>query len=96
MPEEQSPDIATPCALVILARGGTYAEDLPTPPSRFDHQKSYFEFWLPFIGVREVRTLVVETLRKKSEHQERPCTRENNGHHFKLSSTPLASSSTAK
>jgi FMN-dependent NADH-azoreductase len=38
-----------------------YAEDLPTPPSRFDHQKSYFEFWLPFIGVREVMTLVVES-----------------------------------
>jgi FMN-dependent NADH-azoreductase len=52
--------LETPRALVILARGGTYAEDLPTPPSRFDHQKSYFEFWLPFIGVREVRTLVVE------------------------------------
>ena len=44
-----------------LARGGAYAEDLPTPPSRFDHQKSYFEFWLPFVGVREVKTLVVES-----------------------------------
>jgi hypothetical protein len=29
--------------------------------SRFDHQKSYFEFWLPFIGVRDVQTLVVES-----------------------------------
>ena len=57
---EYGPLLETPRALVILARGGTYAEDLPTPPSRFDHQKSYFEFWLPFIGVREVRTLVVE------------------------------------
>ena len=43
------------------SRGGTYAEDLPTPPSRFDHQKSYLEFWLPLIGVREVKTLVVES-----------------------------------
>src|ERR1700747_1185413 len=42
------------------SRGGTYAEDLPTPPSRFAHQKSYIEFWLRFIGVREVRILVVE------------------------------------
>jgi FMN-dependent NADH-azoreductase len=55
------PLLETPRALVILARGGTYAEDLPTPPSRFDHQKSYFEFWLPFIGVREVKTLVLES-----------------------------------
>jgi hypothetical protein len=29
--------------------------------SRFDHQKSYFEFWPPFIGVRDVKTLVVES-----------------------------------
>jgi hypothetical protein len=58
---EYGPLLKTPRALVILARGGAYAEDLPTPPSRFDHQKSYFEFWLPFIGVREVETLVVES-----------------------------------
>ena len=58
---EYGPLLETPRAQVILARGGTYAEDLPTPPSRFDHQKSYIEFWLRFIGVREVRTLVVES-----------------------------------
>ena len=57
---EYGPLLETPRAQVILARGGTYAEDLPTPPSRFDHQKSYIEFWLRFIGVREVRTLAVE------------------------------------
>jgi FMN-dependent NADH-azoreductase len=58
---EYGPLLQTPRALVILARGGTYGEDLPTPPSHFDHQKSYFEFWLPFIGIREVTTLVVES-----------------------------------
>jgi FMN-dependent NADH-azoreductase len=57
---EYGPLLETPRALVIFTRGGDYAEDLPTPPSRFDHQKSYFEFWLPLIGVREVTTLVVE------------------------------------
>src|SRR6202035_2823245 len=57
---EYGPLLETPRALVILARGGAYADDLPTPPSRFDHQKSYFEFWLPLIGVQEVKTLVVE------------------------------------
>jgi len=50
---EYGPLLETPRAQVI-------AEDLPTPPSRFDHQKSYIEFWLRFIGIREVRTLVVE------------------------------------
>jgi len=52
--------LETPRALLILARGGIYAEDLPTPPSRFDHQRRYIELWLRFIGVREFRTLVVE------------------------------------
>jgi FMN-dependent NADH-azoreductase len=41
-------------------RGQEYKEDLPTPPSRFDHQSGYVEFWLDFIGVQEVRALAVE------------------------------------
>jgi FMN-dependent NADH-azoreductase len=54
------PLLRTPRALLILTRGGEYAEDLPTPPSRFDHQKGYLEFWLPLVGVQDVSTLVVE------------------------------------
>jgi FMN-dependent NADH-azoreductase len=57
---EYGPLLKTPRAMVIYARGGTYAEDSPTPASRFDHQRGYIEFWLKFIGVTEVRTLVVE------------------------------------
>jgi FMN-dependent NADH-azoreductase len=56
---EYGPLLKTPRALVVYARGGTYAEDSPTPASLFDHQK-YIDFWLKFIGVEEVRTLVVE------------------------------------
>jgi FMN-dependent NADH-azoreductase len=52
--------LKTPRAFVVYARGGTYAEDSPTPASLFDHQKEYIDFWLTFIGVKEVRTLVVE------------------------------------
>jgi FMN-dependent NADH-azoreductase len=54
------PLLKTPRAFVVYARGGTYAEDSPTPASGFDHQKRYIDFWLKFIGVKEVRTLVVE------------------------------------
>jgi FMN-dependent NADH-azoreductase len=54
------PLLKTPRALVIYARGGTYADDSPTPASLFDHQKGYIDFWLKFIGVKEVRTLVAE------------------------------------
>ena len=45
----------------MYARGGTFAEDSPTPSSRFDHQKGYIDFWLKFIGVKEVHSLVVES-----------------------------------
>jgi len=58
---EYGPLLETERALLILSRGGAYADDLPTPPSRFDHQKGYLEFWLPLVGVREVKTLVVES-----------------------------------
>ena len=54
------PLLKTRRAFVIFARGGTYAEDSPTPASWFDHQKGYIDFWLKFIGVKEVQTLVVE------------------------------------
>ena len=36
------------------------AEGSPTPASLFDHQKEYIDFWLKFIGVKDVLTLVVE------------------------------------
>jgi FMN-dependent NADH-azoreductase len=55
------PLLRTPRALVIYARGGRYAPDSPTPASRFDHQKAYFDFWLGLIGVQEVMTLIVES-----------------------------------
>jgi FMN-dependent NADH-azoreductase len=57
---EYGPLLKTRRAFVVYARGGTYAEGSPTPASRFDHQKGYIEFWLKFIGVKEVQTLVVE------------------------------------
>ena len=57
---EYGPLLKTPRAFVVYARGGTYAEDSPTPASGFDHQKGYIDFWLKFIGVKEVRSLVVE------------------------------------
>jgi Flavodoxin-like fold len=57
---EYGPLLKTPRAFVVYARRGTYAEDAPTPASGFDHQKGYIDFWLKFIGVKEVHTLVVE------------------------------------
>ncbi|HEY1683203.1 MAG TPA: NAD(P)H-dependent oxidoreductase [Tepidisphaeraceae bacterium] len=63
------PLLKTPRALVIYARGGTFAEDSPSPASHFDHQKDYLDFWLTLIGVQEVRTLIVETTSWRGEEQ---------------------------
>jgi FMN-dependent NADH-azoreductase len=57
---EYGPLLKTRRAFVVYARGGTYVEDSPTPASQFDHQKGYIDFWLKFIGVKQVNTLVVE------------------------------------
>jgi Flavodoxin-like fold len=57
---EYGPLLKTPRAFVVYARGGTYGEGSPTPTSRFDPQKGYIDFWLKFIGVKQVETLVVE------------------------------------
>lgn len=69
---EYGPLLKTPRAFVVYVRGGTYAEDSPTPASQFDHQKAYIDFWLKFIGIQEVRTLVVEgtTWPEKEEREE--------------------------
>ena len=58
--ERFGPLLPTPRAMAIYTRGQEYKEDLPTPPSRFDHQSGYVEFWLHFIGVQDVRALAVE------------------------------------
>lgn len=47
-------------ALVIFSRGQFYAEDGPTPASVWDHQSQFITFFLTMIGVRDVRTLLVE------------------------------------
>jgi FMN-dependent NADH-azoreductase len=64
--ENYGPLLKTPRALVVYARGGIYREDSVTPASHFDHQKGYFDFWLNFVGVKEVRSLNQEELRPLS------------------------------
>ena len=47
-------------ALVIYARGIGYDGDSGFPSSVWDHQKSYMELWLKFIGVPNVQSFIVE------------------------------------
>ncbi len=54
------PMLTTTRALVIFTRGQGYENDGPIPASHFDHQSQYLTFWLNFIGVTDVQTMVVE------------------------------------
>jgi FMN-dependent NADH-azoreductase len=54
------PLLKTRNAVVIYSRGQTYAEHSPTPASLFDHQKGYIDFWLHFIGVDKIHSIIIE------------------------------------
>ncbi len=45
---------------IVFVRGQYYGEDGPTPGSIFDHQVAFVEFFLRTIGVRDVRSLIVD------------------------------------
>jgi FMN-dependent NADH-azoreductase len=57
--KQYGPLLNIPKALVVYTRGSAYREDTPIPPS-FDHQAPYIDFWLRMVGVREVRSVVVD------------------------------------
>jgi FMN-dependent NADH-azoreductase len=47
-------------AVVVYTRGSRFAEGTPIPPSRFDHQAPYLDFWLRLVGVRDLRRVIVD------------------------------------
>ena len=47
-------------AIVVYTRGSRFLEGTPIPPSRFDHQATYLNFWLQLIGVRDLRSVIVD------------------------------------
>jgi FMN-dependent NADH-azoreductase len=47
-------------ALLICARGLDYSPGALTPAGSYDFQKPYVETWLRFIGITDIRTVVVE------------------------------------
>jgi FMN-dependent NADH-azoreductase len=53
------PMLDIPKALVVYTRGSTYRDNSPIPLS-FDHQAPYIDFWLRMIGVRELRSVIVD------------------------------------
>ena len=47
-------------AIVVYTRGSRFLEDTSMPPSRFDHQATYLDFWLQLVGVKELRSVIVD------------------------------------
>ena len=56
-------------AIVVYTRGSRFLEGTPIPPSRFDHQAPYLDFWLQLVGVRDLRSVIVDNAWNR-DHQE--------------------------
>jgi FMN-dependent NADH-azoreductase len=54
------PMLKVPRALVIYVRGQSHDRGAGISSPGFKHQADYIDFWLKFIGVDEVKTLMVE------------------------------------
>jgi FMN-dependent NADH-azoreductase len=56
-------------AVVVCTRGSRFLEGTPIPPSRFDHQATYLDFWLQFVGVRDLRSVIVDNAWNRDQQQ---------------------------
>jgi len=58
--ETYGPMLKVPRALAIYVRGQSHDKGAGISSPGFKHQADYIDFWLKFIGVEEVKTLMVE------------------------------------
>lgn len=58
--EEYGPALSIEKAIAVYTRGSRFLEATATPPSRFDHQAPYIDFWLRLVGVHDLRSIVVD------------------------------------
>src|ERR1700688_5014468 len=47
-------------SIVVYTRGSRFLEGTPILPSRFDYQATYLDFWLQLVGVRDLRSVIVD------------------------------------
>lgn len=57
---QYGPHLQVEKAIVVYTRGSQFIEGTPIPPSRFDHQATCIDFWLKLIGVREVKSVIID------------------------------------
>jgi FMN-dependent NADH-azoreductase len=55
-------------AVAVYTRGSRYLEGTPIPPP-FDHQAPYLDFWLRLIGVRDLRSAIVDNAWNRDRQQ---------------------------
>jgi FMN-dependent NADH-azoreductase len=55
-------------AIVVYTRGSRYLEGTPIPPS-FDYQAPYLDFWLQSVGVRNLRSVIVDNAWNRDRHE---------------------------
>ena len=58
--EQYGPLLNVEKAIVVYTRGSRFLEGTPIPPSQFDHQATYLNFWLQLVGVRDLRSVIVD------------------------------------
>ena len=58
--KEYGPLLNVEKAIVVYTRGSRFLEGTAIPPSRFDHQSTYLDFWLQLVGVRDLRSVIVD------------------------------------
>jgi FMN-dependent NADH-azoreductase len=57
--KEYGPLLNVEKGVAVYTRGSRYLEGTPIPLS-FDHQAPYLDFWLRLIGVRDLRSVIVD------------------------------------
>jgi Flavodoxin-like fold len=58
--KQYSPLLNVEKAVVVYTRGLRFLEGTPLPLSRFDHQATYLGFSLRLVGVRDLRSVIVD------------------------------------
>ena len=56
-------------AIVVYTRGSRFLEGTPIPPSGFDHQATYLDFWLQLVGVRNLRSVIADNAWNRDRHE---------------------------
>jgi FMN-dependent NADH-azoreductase len=58
--EQYGPLLNVEKAIVVCTRGSRFLEGTSIPPSRFDYQATFLDFWLQLVGVQDLRSVIVD------------------------------------